>query len=151
MAEFGDNRLPERFWNKVHPCPMTGCWLWMASSNRGGYGQLRVAELGRPVVAHKIAYEALVGQIPEGLFLDHVRARGCVSRGCVNPAHLEPVTNRENVIRGNSASANRARAATRTHCPSGHEYSHSNARQRFCRICRNESSKQYQARKRAKP
>lgn len=74
--------------------PLDECWVWCARTNRNGYGRLRVG--GRELMAHRLAYEALVGPIPEGLVLDHL----CRVRLCINPAHLEPVTVRENTLRG---------------------------------------------------
>ena len=66
-------------------------------------------------VSHRYAYELVIGPIPKGLTLDHL----CRVRGCVNPGHLEPVTQRENTLRGTSpVAANPGK----THCPSGHPY-----------------------------
>jgi len=66
---------------------------WKARDG-GGYARVRVA--GRMVMAHRYAYELAEGPIPAGLDLDHL----CRIRECVQPAHLEPVTRRENTIRG---------------------------------------------------
>jgi hypothetical protein len=77
--------------------PETGCWLWQRSIVRGGYG---IAwRDGKHAIAHRWYYEHLVGPIPEDLALDHL----CRVRHCVNPAHLEPVTHRENCRRGANA------------------------------------------------
>jgi len=70
------------------------CWLWQGIINEAGYGKLKVSK--RWVKAHRYSYELFVGDIPEGLTLDHL----CRNRSCVNPGHLEPVTLRENVLRG---------------------------------------------------
>ena len=120
---------PERFWSKVDRSGE--CWVWTAKRRRDGYGHFRAGV--RTVYAHRWAYEALVGQIPDGLTLDHI----CRNRACVNPKHLEPVTHRENILRGISPPAVQAR---RTHCPKGHPYSGENLRirsngYRQCRIC----------------
>lgn len=88
--------LPERFAAKIEVAP-NGCWLWTGARQGEGYGSFRD---GGMVLAHRFAYEYVVGEIPAGLTLDHVRARGCTSRLCVNPAHLEPVTHGENSLRG---------------------------------------------------
>lgn len=131
---FLDERLPDRFWAKVTPCPMSGCWLWFGAWQKHGHGQ--TCHQNRVVYAHRRAYEALVGPIPEGLQIDHL----CRVRCCVNPAHLEPVTARENTLRGESISV---RYARRSACPNGHPYSGDNLYvkpdgSRACRACRRE-------------
>ena len=82
----------QRFWAKVNKTDT--CWLWTASKNWGGYGSFRVNK--KKVTAHRYSYEIYKGKIPNGLQLDHL----CRNRACVNPEHHEPVTNRENVVRG---------------------------------------------------
>lgn len=104
-----------RFWAKVAKGGPDECWEWMASENGKGYGLFWDGQ--RMVYAHRFVYELEVGPIPEGFVLDHVRDRGCTRRNCVNPAHLEVVTNRENILRGSGASAQHAR---KTHCRKGH-------------------------------
>lgn len=131
----------ERFWEKVDrngPIPecapdLGPCWIWTAG-RRGpdGYGGFTPTRK-RTVFAHRYAYELLVGPIPDGLELDHL----CRVRPCVNPSHLEPVTHRENVMRGRAVTAINAR---KTHCPQGHPYSGANLRfntggDRVCRAC----------------
>lgn len=120
----------ERFWSKVAKSP--DCWLWTAGLDSKGYGQFRV-NTERKVVAHRFAYELLVGPVPEGLQLDHL----CRVRRCVNPAHLEPVTSRVNTLRGEGPTAGHAR---QTHCGQGHEYTPENTSRtrrgaRVCKIC----------------
>lgn len=120
----------ERFWSRVDK---TGdCWLWTGARNTAGYGHLRVN--GPQAIAHRFAYELLVGPIPAGLHLDHL----CRNHGCVNPAHLEPVTCRENLMRGEGFAAVNA---AKTHCPRNHEYDLLNTYftsdgKRMCRTCR---------------
>lgn len=127
----GDLRLPARFWVKVK-ANEAGCWLWTAALNRNGYGFFM--DSGRIMrTAHRIAYEALVAAIPEGLVLDHL----CRVRHCVNPAHTEPVTQAENLRRGETITA---KASAATCCPKGHPYSGDNLYvnpkgHRSCRIC----------------
>lgn len=87
MTPFGDPRLPKRFWSKVTPGP--NCWLWTACSDRNGYGMFHLD--GRMRLAHRVAYAALAGPIGD-LDIDHK----CRMRGCVNPAHLQAVTTKEN-------------------------------------------------------
>lgn len=87
--------LEARFWPKVNKTD--SCWLWTGAKTGAGYGMIReVGHGGKMLMAHRVAYELLVGPIPEGLFLDHL----CRTPLCVNPAHLEPVTCRENMRRG---------------------------------------------------
>lgn len=74
--------------------PIGECWVWVARLNRNGYG--RIHHDGDEKMAHRVAYEALVGPIPDGLLLDH----RCRTRCCVNPCHLEPVTHQINTLRG---------------------------------------------------
>lgn len=119
-----------------------GCWEWRGHRGRGGYGYMRRSATGRPGHAHRAAYELFVGPIPTGLHLDHL----CRNPGCVNPAHLEPVTPHENALRGERA--------TRTHCEAGHEYTPDNLFRgpygdRRCRACKRRHNADYRARRRA--
>ena len=89
--------LPERIRVKLRQ--HGECWLWTGRKNRIGYGYM--SWLGSERVVHRIVWELLIGQIPEGKVLDHVRKR-CRHRNCCNPAHLEPVTPKVNTHRGSS-------------------------------------------------
>jgi hypothetical protein len=138
MFTFGDARLPERFWAKVEPEPNTGCWLWAGSWYAGGYGDFKVE--GKMRHAHRVAYGALVGPIGNGLSIDHK----CRVHCCVNPAHLEPVTHRENVLRGVAPPAVQARQQKCTRC--GGEYTLLIMRtrtQRACVRCKIETGRTY--------
>lgn len=104
----------ERFWSKV--TKTQDCWLWTGSRNTGGYGRFALTHKDY-VAAHRYAYVLTYGPIPVGLELDHVKARGCRYRHCVNPDHLEPVTARENVMRSDGVAAVNARKAM---CVAGH-------------------------------
>src|SRR5688572_16860021 len=73
-----------------------GCWLWTASRILSGYGQVRFE--GKNQRAHRVAYALVKGPIPEGLVLDHL----CRVKHCVNPDHLEAVTQAENLRRGDT-------------------------------------------------
>lgn len=122
---FGDPRLPARFWSKVR-VTTDGCWMWTAGTNGRGYGCYYHGKTTKR--AHGVAYETLVGPVPEGKQLDHL----CRQRLCANPSHLEPVTNRENTLRGIGTSAQNAR---KTHCPRGHPYTGHDKRGRRCVVC----------------
>lgn len=82
-----------------------GCWLWQRAIDKQGYGRAHDAS-GKTCFAHNLYWTRAHGAIPEGKVLDHVRARGCQSRACCNPAHLEPVTHAENVRRGRATRLN---------------------------------------------
>jgi len=106
----------ERFLALTEPVTESGCWVWLGSETCG-YGRFRVPEGN--LLAHRYAYMKLRGPIPDGLHLDHL----CRVRLCVNPAHLEPVTNKENIHRGIGFAAVNAR---KTHCKRGHSLSGDN-------------------------
>lgn len=121
-----------RFWAKV--LKTDGCWLWTGAKTSAGYGNFWIFKNYH--LAHRVSYRLLVGEIPEGLTLDHLKDV-CGNRHCVNPAHLEPVTQGENVRRGGNAQ--------KTHCPNDHEYTAENTiilatGARKCRICNRASS-----------
>lgn len=114
-----------------------GCWYWTGQVNKGGYGRVRddAANGSRTVQAHRYVYEHLVGEIAEGLTLDHL----CRRRRCVNPEHLDPCTIGENVHRSERTAA--STNAAKTHCAHGHEFTADNTRldadgHRVCRTCR---------------
>lgn len=140
--------LEERFWKKVEKRsgPVDFCWVWKAHVSKDGYG--KVEAHGRQMIAHRVAYELLVDAIPAGLTLDHL----CRNRACVNPAHLEPVTLVENVMRGDGCCVRNAR---KTHCPQGHELSgenlfvKNNGVSRACRECQRKAAREWARRDRA--
>ena len=107
------------------------CWSWTGHHNADGYTVVGIA--GKLLKAHRVIYELLVGPIPDGMTIDHL----CRNRGCVNPAHLEPVTRRENIVRGDTLPGRNLR---KTHCPQGHPYDEENTEwyrgYRYCRACR---------------
>jgi len=141
-ANFGDARLPDRFWSKCMPEPNSGCWLWFGQATPKGYGQLgfQSRKVRRNVYAHRLAYVVLVSAIPNGMQIDHL----CRNARCCNPAHLEPVTPRENILRGDGPRITRERHASITHCRQGHPFDEENThltrhrdgrRSRQCKQC----------------
>lgn len=137
-----NSTLPLRFWRKVRVLE-NGCWEWTAYLDKNGYGQFSIGP--KTVRAYRWAYECLIGPIPEGLTIDHL----CRFPACVNPAHLEPVTPKENYLRGYGLPALNAR---KTHCDNGHPFDEVNTYiykgyQRHCRACNREFVRQYTARK----
>lgn len=100
-VEYGADGVPQRWWDRVHPEPNTGCWLWAGWLDVGGYA--RAQHLGVSWAVHRFMYVKLVGPVLEGLELDHL----CRVRSCVNPGHLESVTHLENMRRGHWATTSR--------------------------------------------
>lgn len=125
----------QRFWQHVgtDTYDPDECWPWKGRLQKDGYGRFNIGKT--PRFAHRIAWLLLRGAIPTGLQLDHL----CRNRCCCNPCHLEPVTQKENILRGNGFAAKNAR---KTHCPRGHELSGANLYPwptrpgtRLCYIC----------------
>ncbi|MEU1240082.1 HNH endonuclease signature motif containing protein [Micromonospora parva] len=129
---------------------LDACWPWRGNRSADGYGVF-----GRGGNrAHRVAYELMVRPIPEGLNIDHLCHNvdatcpggvTCRHRLCVNPAHLEAVTQRDNLLRSQHTGPHRN--AAKTHCPRGHEYSPDNTysrptakgyARRECKTCRRE-------------
>ena len=102
-----------------------GCWLWTSSVDERGY-----ARMGGGALGHRVTYELVVGPIPDGLQIDHL----CRVRNCVNPEHLEAVTCRVNLHRGETVTAMHA---AKTQCVNGHDFTPENTYVwRGCRHCR---------------
>jgi hypothetical protein len=134
--------LPERLRGRALVVE-SGCWEWQGWRNSADYGYLSVD--GRDQCAHRVAYEALVGPIPNGLELDHL----CVNPPCLNPAHLEPVTHAEN---------QRRIAERQTGCRrAGHDWTDpNNVRSRpngsrYCAACEREAQRRRHSEKTGKP
>lgn len=141
----------DEFIQKIDP-GANGCLLWTGYIAPSGYGQFYKRGSGRhgkarTGYAHRQSYELFVGTIPDGMTIDHL----CRVRACVNPMHLEVVTNRENVLRGETLQAANAR---KTHCPRGHLLSGDNlylrpdGKGRDCKTCRRETMRKWYAKNR---
>lgn len=146
--------LERRFWAKVDKDgpllrpDLGACWIWLAYINPNGYAQIgRGGARGGNMLGHRLAYELLVGPVPEGLDLDHL----CRNRACVNPEHLEPVTRRENLLRGETLPADQVK---RTHCKHGHPYDETNTAihggKRYCRACQRRSNREQYLKRKAR-
>jgi len=126
----------DRFEAQYIPEPNSGCWLWIGSiSGRNNYGAFSVH--GKDLRAHRFSYELYKGKIPKGLVLDHL----CRITICVNPDHLEAVTQKENVRRGKTYGK---RSLV---CPNGHPRTKDNIyRLYFCKECRRITNRRWRAR-----
>jgi hypothetical protein len=116
-----DRKTKERLLNKIKIGD--GCWEWQGSKDKSGYGVFSMKNssgLHKGFRAHRVTYEVLIGDIPDGLVIDHL----CRNTSCVNPTHLEPVTNAENIRRGESG----IHEKSKTRCPKFHPYDKENTR-----------------------
>lgn len=116
----------------------SGCWKWNAAHNDDKNGSLPYGRFyfqGKFWVSHRWIYEQVNGLVPANLVLDHYLhpQDGCIGALCVNPSHLKPVTNRENILRGAGRGAQNAK---KTRCPQGHKYDRIDSRgYRVCNKC----------------
>ncbi len=118
---------------------ITKCWLYTGSFYGNGYG--RIYDEQKEKLAHRIAYEVFVGPIPDGMVVDHM----CRNKLCLNPKHLDAVTQGENAMRGIWEMSGTSRKDC---CSRGHEYSGDNVRitplgVRKCMICKRRNEKEY--------
>ena len=110
--------------------PEKKCWIWGNGKSPVDYA--RTSRGGTKMRAHRFVFESFVGPIPDGLVIDHL----CRVLRCVNPTHLEPVTQGENTLRGFGACANNAR---KTKCKRGHEFSLLPDGRRICLTCKHDA------------
>ena len=126
-----------RLFNKVEIIDPEGCWIWQSAKYPTGYGHIRFGK--KSAYAHRVFYELIFGNIPEGKELDHL----CRNPSCVNPFHLEAVTHQVNMQRGiwPGGRGFAAWAKKNTHCGRGHPMTDDNlyyrkSGKRACRACR---------------
>jgi hypothetical protein len=134
-----------RFLSKVDQRDPVECWPWLGLMRPNGYGRFPVD--GRIVSPHRFAWVLVNGRDPApGMELDHT----CRNRACVNPAHMQEVTYRENVLRSNNRAAQNAR---KTHCKHGHPFTPENTyvrpdgKGKHCRECNTRRQRELKARR----
>jgi hypothetical protein len=103
------------FWQRVERL-QNGCWLWkgghsIENNQRRPYGRFKIK--GKYVFAHRFSFQMKYGEIPKDKVLDHI----CNNTMCVNPDHLQIVTIKENILKGNGFGAINKR---KEFCPKGH-------------------------------
>ena len=130
--------MKRKLWEKVKR--EGDCWVWTGTVANRGYGSIH-HEGRNGYLPHRLSWELLRGPSPEGLVLDHM----CQNRRCVNPCHLDPVTNRVNILRGKSIAAQNF---IKTECINGHEFSQKNTRirkdgSRICKECERERLRKF--------
>lgn len=135
------NKVPARWAHRI-AVDASGCWLWTGSIDATGYGKVQEKPY-KSHKAHRVVYEASGRRIPEGLVLDHL----CRVRKCVNPNHLEPVTDEENRARGFGIVAVNVR---KTHCVRDHAFTPENTsivnkHSRRCLTCQRERMRRTRA------
>lgn len=125
---------------------LTDCWNWTGSFDKDGYGKYgsKTDWVPKSYRASRLFYEQLKEPIPQGKVLDHL----CRNRKCVNPEHLEVVTNKENILRGDGLASQNAK---KTHCVRNHPLSGNNLLlhdgHRRCKTCQRENEKRAYARR----
>lgn len=135
--------VADRFWSKVDYGPRDRCWLWRGGICGKGYGNFGLNRNGeKMVMAHRMSWRLVYGDIPAGLFICHK----CDNPRCVNPFHLFPGTRTENVQ--DMIRKKRDKNSKKTHCKYGHEFKPENTLkgskgQRQCRICKLDYLKHY--------
>lgn len=132
--------VEDRFWEKVDRRLDDECWPWLASLTNSGYGSMMLDD--KPEGAHRISYELLRQEIPEGMVIDHL----CGNRWCVNPWHMDVVTQSENIRRSKpDRDINPRSRSPKKECRNGHEFTPENTRidpdgYQRCKTCERKQS-----------
>lgn len=149
--------LADRLWAKVASVRPDECWNWTGAKDPNGYGRIQVMTNGKwgTQLAHRVASQLLKGAPPKELGLCH----SCDNPSCVNPAHLSPGTQLDNM--SDAKRRQRVRNSTnghleslKTHCIRGHEYNAENAyrppgkNERWCRECQRAHNRNFKAQNR---
>lgn len=151
--DFGDTRLPERFWDRVFPEPNTGCWLWGGSTAKSGYGAFHVPGTYSGVITSHRAMMLAVD--PEGI--DECVMHLCDVRACVNPDHLKWGSLADNNRDMHSKGRGFARCRGVRFCIRGHEFTEDNTtvitsregkKSRRCKRCARNNARRCRASKR---
>lgn len=139
---WGDRRIPRKIWLRVDSRIETGCWLWTGYVRRDGYGVINRG--GRIERVHRLMYATFIAPLDPDLVIDH----RCRVRRCCNPAHLDQVTDRVNVVERASATSIAVQRLKQTHCVNGHEFTPENTftrpqrpGTRECRACQDARNK----------
>jgi hypothetical protein len=145
IGQSGQPKTPfaERFWRHIDILGPDECWPWKGYIAHNGYAIVHLDDFRKTMTAHRAAYLLTHGSIPEALVMDHL----CRNRSCMNPKHLEAVTQRENLIRGDTLPGRNSR---KTHCLRGHPFDQSNTWKtkeghRHCRECARIRSRTYKS------
>lgn len=144
LAMLEQTKVASRLFEKLQVTD--GCWEWTGARNARGYGVFHLTR-GHQISAHRAVWIVIRGPLRDDLQLDHL----CRNRACVNPDHLDPVSARENILRGLSPAAWHVFVRA---CPRGHPYNEENTYVaqnggRSCKICRRLAMRRLRARRRA--
>lgn len=135
----------DRFESRIERVPGVGCWIYTGQQLPNNYGYFVIKK--KHIYAHRFSWMIYRGNIPDGFVVDHL----CSVRECVNPSHLEPVSQKENVRRTIFRGRNRSQFSGATHCVHGHEFTEENTRRRggrrLCRSCGRSRQKKYRLEK----